>query len=132
MRANQAEPSPQATTSLIVFPTPFSVPFTPRASSGLRSLSGRANLAPTVTPLLSLQTTMAAMTMSMAAPATRAVAGNSKAAGSQRAAFMGRPAAGSKASVADAFSAMSLSTPKQARGLSICGAYRTNATTRIR
>ena len=69
---------------------------------------------------------MAAMTMSMAAPATRAVAGNSKAAGSQRAAFMGRPAAGSKASVADAFSAMSLSTPKQARGLSICAAVETS------
>ena len=63
------------------------------------------------------------MTMSMAAPAVRAVAGQkSKAAVAQKA-FMGRGAAGSKVSVADAFSAMSLSTPKQARSLSICGAY---------
>jgi hypothetical protein len=62
------------------------------------------------------------MTMSMAAPATRAVAGQSKSAATQKA-FFGRAAAGSKASVADAFSAMSLSAPTKARGLSICGAY---------
>ena len=62
------------------------------------------------------------MTMSMAAPATRAVAGQSKSAATQKA-FFGRAAAGSKSSVADAFSAMSLSAPTKARGLSICGAY---------
>ena len=65
--------------------------------------------------------------MSMAAPATRAVAGQSKSAATQKA-FFGRPAAGSKASVADAFSAMSLSAPTKARGLSICGAYASHFT----
>ena len=65
------------------------------------------------------------MTMSIAAPATRAVAGQIKAATSQKASF-GRAAAGSKASVADAFSAMSLSTPVKARGLSICAAVETS------
>ena len=66
------------------------------------------------------------MTMSMAAPAVRAVAGQkSKAAVAQKA-FMGRGAAGSKVSVTDAFSAMSLSTPKQARSLSICAAVETS------
>ena len=65
--------------------------------------------------------------MSMAAPATRAVAGQSKSAATQKA-FFGRAAAGSKASVADAFSAMSLSAPTKARGLSICGAYPSHST----
>jgi hypothetical protein len=79
----------------------------------------------------SLLVNMATMTMSMAAPATRAVAGQSKSAATQKA-FFGRAAAGSKASVADAFSAMSLSAPTKARGLSICGAYpsRNTRTTR--
>ena len=67
------------------------------------------------------------MTMSMAAPTMRAVAGQSKSAATQKA-FFGRPAAGSKASVADAFSAMSLSAPTKARGLSICGAYASHFT----
>jgi hypothetical protein len=71
------------------------------------------------------------MTMSMAAPATRAVAGQSKSAATQKA-FFGRAAAGSKASVADAFSAMSLSAPTKARGLSICGAYPSRDTQTMR
>ena len=71
------------------------------------------------------------MTMSMAAPATRAVAGQSKSAATQKA-FFGRAAAGSKASVADAFSAMSLSAPTKARGLSICGAYPSRDTQTVR
>lgn len=65
--------------------------------------------------------TMAMATVSVAAP-VRATAG-SKAA---KPAFMGRAAAGSKASLSDAFCAMSLATParKQAnRSLSICGEY---------
>ena len=69
---------------------------------------------------------MAMATVSVAAP-VRATAG-SKAA---KPAFMGRAAAGSKASLSDAFCAMSLATParKQAnRGLSICGEYAFGAT----
>ena len=65
--------------------------------------------------------TMAMATVSVAAP-VRATAG-SKAA---KPAFLGRAAAGSKASLSDAFCAMSLATParKQAnRSLSICGEY---------
>ncbi|ACO61419.1 ribosomal protein L21 [Micromonas commoda] len=68
--------------------------------------------------------TMAMATVSVAAP-VRATAG-SKAA---KPAFMGRAAAGSKASLSDAFCAMSLATParKQAnRGLSICAAATTS------
>ena len=64
---------------------------------------------------------MTMATVSVAAP-VRATAG-SKAA---KPAFMGRAAAGSKASLSDAFCAMSLATParKQAnRSLSICGEY---------
>jgi len=69
---------------------------------------------------------MAMATVSVAAP-VRATAG-SKAA---KPAFMGRAAAGSKASLSDAFCAMSLATParKQAnRSLSICGEYAFGAT----
>merc|ERR1711966_193169 len=73
----------------------------------------------------SLLVNMATMTMSMAAPATRAVAGQSKSAATQKA-FFGRAAAGPKASIADAVSAMSLSAPTKARGLSICAAVETS------
>lgn len=77
-----------------------------------------------------------AATISMSAVVSvRAVAGQQRgtsAAG--RPAFMGRPAAGVKASLGDAFSAMSLNTParKQAqRGLSICGALHLSLNTHV-
>ena len=66
--------------------------------------------------------------LSMSATACSARVAPVAAAASQqrtvRPAFMGRPTAGAKAPLADAFNAMSLSTPTKAqqRGLSICGA----------